>query len=77
MLCMHGLQFVKLVENARGDHMEEAYSRVGLMTALYVVMSVSFWLSHAVDVSAFIICKSVCVRVLRCCECEFLVRCHG
>ena len=23
-----------LVENARGDHMEEAYSRAGLMTAL-------------------------------------------
>ena len=30
-----------LVEDARGDHMEEAYSIVGLMTALYVVMSVS------------------------------------
>ena len=29
-----------LVEDARGDHMEEEYSRVGLMTALYVAMSV-------------------------------------
>ena len=31
-----------LVEHARGDHMEEAYSRAGIMTALYVAMSVSF-----------------------------------
>ena len=31
-----------LVEDARGNHMEEAYSRAGLMTALKVVMSVSF-----------------------------------
>ena len=31
-----------LVENARGNHMEEAYSRAGLMTALLVAMSVSF-----------------------------------
>ena len=26
--------FLMLVEDARGDHMEEAYSRSGLMTAL-------------------------------------------
>ena len=25
---------IMLVENARGDHMEEAYSRAGLITAL-------------------------------------------
>ena len=25
---------LRLVEDARGDHMEEAYSRAGLMTAL-------------------------------------------
>ena len=31
-----------LVEDERGGHMEEAYSRAGLMTALQVVMSVSF-----------------------------------
>ena len=43
-----------LVEDARGDHMEEAYSRAGLMTALYVAMSVSFCLPHSVAVSAFI-----------------------
>ena len=29
-----------LVEDARGDHMEEAYSRAGLITALEVAMSV-------------------------------------
>ena len=33
-----------LVEDARGDHMEEAYSRAGLITALSVTMSVSFCL---------------------------------
>ena len=33
-----------LVEDAIGDHTEEAYSRAGLMTALYVAMSVSFCL---------------------------------
>ena len=31
-----------LVEDATGDHMEEAYSGAGLKTALYVAMSVSF-----------------------------------
>ena len=53
---LHDLQFV----NARGDHMEEAYSRAGLITALYVVMSVSFCLPHPVAVSAFMICRCVC-----------------
>ena len=33
-----------LVEDARGQHMEEVYSRAALMTALYVAMSVSFCL---------------------------------
>ena len=49
-----------LVEDARGDHMEEAYARAGLMTALYVAMIVSFCLSHPVAVSAFIICSGLC-----------------
>ena len=40
-----------LVDDARGDHMEEAYSRAGLMTALYVAMSVSFCLPYPVAVS--------------------------
>ena len=30
-----------LVKDARGDHMEKAYSRVGHMTTLYVAMGVS------------------------------------
>ena len=44
-----------LVEDVRGDHMAEAYSRAGLITALYVAMSVSFCLPHPVAVSAFMI----------------------
>ena len=42
-----------LVEDAIGDHTEEAYSRVGLITVLYVAMSVSFCLPHPVAVSVF------------------------
>ena len=53
-----------LVEDARGNHMEETYSRVGLMTA----MSVSFRLSHPIAVSV-LVCVEACERVLRCCEC--------
>ena len=49
-----------LVEEARGDHMEEAYSRVGLMTALEVAMSVPFCIPHPVAVSVFIICSGLC-----------------
>ena len=45
-----------LVEDARGDHMEEAYSRTRLITALQVAMSVSFCLPHPVAVSACMIC---------------------
>ena len=41
--------------------MEEAYSRAGLMTALYVAMSVSFCLLHTNAVSAFIICSGLCL----------------
>ena len=42
-----------LLKDARGDHMEEAYSRAGLKTALYATMSVSFYLPHPVAVSVF------------------------
>ena len=49
-----------LVEDAIGDHIEEAYSRAGLMTALWVAMSVSFCLPHHVAVSDFIICSGLC-----------------
>ena len=41
-----------LVEDTRGDHMEEAYSRAGLITASC--------LPHPVAVSAFIICSGLC-----------------
>ena len=56
--CMTCL--LMLVEDARGDHMEEAYPRAGLMTALWVAMSVSFCLPHPVAVSTFIICSGLC-----------------
>ena len=49
-----------MVGEARSDHMEEAYYRAGLMTALYVAMSISFCLPNPVDVSAFIICSGLC-----------------
>ena len=52
-----------LVEDAIDDHTEEAYSRAGLITALYVAMSVSFCLPYPVAVSAFMVCG----LVLRCC----------
>ena len=39
-----------LVEDAIGDHTEEVYYRAGLITALYVAMSVSFCLPHPVAV---------------------------
>ena len=49
-----------LVEDAIGDHTEEAYSRAGLITALWVVMCVFFCLSYHVVVSAFMICRGLC-----------------
>ena len=57
-----------LVEYVIGDHMEEAYSRAGLMTVLKVAMNVSFCLPHLVAVITCIICAA-CMRVLRWCEC--------
>ena len=75
--CVHPVAFLNapfcmtcsllmLVENAGVDHMEEAYSRTGLITALYVAMSVSFCLPNSVVVSAFIICSGVyaCTEML-------------
>ena len=49
-----------LVEDAIGDHTEEAYSRPGLITASQVAMSVSFCLPHPVAVSDFMICRGLC-----------------
>ena len=40
--------------------MEEAYSRAGLITALWVAMSGSFCLLHPVALSAFVICRGLC-----------------
>ena len=55
-----------LVDDARGDHIEEAYSRDCLMTALYVTLSVSFCLRHPVAVRTFIICSGLyaCTEML-------------
>ena len=55
------LSLLMLVEDAIGDHTEEAYSRAGLITALYVAMSVSFCLPHPVAVNAFMICRGLCL----------------
>ena len=57
---LHDLQFFMLVEDARGDIMEDVYSIAGLMTVLYVAMSVSFCLPHPVAVSSCIICRGLC-----------------
>ena len=46
--CCMTCSLLMLVEDARGDHMEEAYS------------SVSFCLPHPVAVSAFMICRGLC-----------------
>ena len=55
-----------LVEDARCDHKEYAYSRADLMTVLYVAMRVSFYLPHPVAVSAIIICMGLfaCTELL-------------
>ena len=49
-----------LVEDAKGDHMEETYSRAGLMTALYVARNVSSCLPHAIAVSDFLLFVGAC-----------------
>ena len=59
VFCMT-ISLLMLVKDARGDHVEEAYSRTGLMPALKVAISVSFCLPHSIVVSAFIICRGLC-----------------
>ena len=59
---LHDLQFVNACR--RCSHMEEAYSRAGLLTALYGPMSVSFCLPHHVAVSCFTICTGACTEML-------------
>ena len=55
LMCGGGVRSILLllVEDTRGDHMKEVYSRAGLITALYVAMSVSFCLLHPVAVTVF------------------------
>ena len=63
------MTLLMLIEETR-DHMEEAYSRAGLVTAWWTARSVSFCLSHHVAVSVFIICRGLCA----CAVCGFLVQ---
>ena len=56
MIC----SLLMLVEDARGNHTKDAYSRPGLITAFQVAMSVSFCLLHPVAVSVFTICRGLC-----------------
>ena len=63
--CVHPVfcmtcSLLLLVEDASGDYMEDACSKAGFMSALWVDMSVSFCLPHAVAVGAFIICRGLC-----------------
>ena len=51
--------FCMFVADAVGDHMVEAYSSVGRITALYVARIVSFCLPHEVPESALIICNGL------------------
>ena len=57
---LHNLLFLMLIEEVRGDHIEGAYSRAGLITDLYVAMSVFFCIPHPVAVSAFMVCGGLC-----------------
>ena len=61
VFCMT-CSLLMLVEDAMGDHTEEAYSTAGLITAVYVAISVAFCLPHPVAVSAFMICRGLCAR---------------
>ena len=67
--------FLMLVEDAIGDHTEEAYSRAGLINALYVAMSVSLCIPHPVSVSAFMICRGVCACTEMLWMCVMYVSC--
>ena len=59
--CGMTCSLLMLVEYARGEQMEEAYSTEPVsLTASYLAMSVSFCLPHPVAVSAFIICSGLC-----------------
>ena len=53
--------------------MEGAYSRAGLITALSLVMSVSFCLPHPVAVRTFMMCRGVCACTEMLCMCVLYV----
>ena len=68
---------VMLVCEIVGDQMEDAYSRMGRVIALYVEMIVSFCLPQLVDVSAcrigIVLCAFVhvfCMWVVNVCVCR-------
>ena len=56
VVCYVICSLLMFVSDARGDHMEETYSSIGLVMALYVAMIVSFCFPHVSDVSALSIC---------------------
>ena len=58
-LCMT-CSLLMLLENARGDHMEEAYCRAGLLTALKGSHECLLLYPHHVVVSTFIIRSGLC-----------------
>ena len=71
-------RLLMLVDDARGDHMEEAYSRAG-----YVFV---FFLCCSVNVSVCLVCSvldSVCelfgetIRDVFGCGCCFVAECYG
>ena len=59
--CCMTCSLLMLVEDARGDPMEEEYFRAGLTTVLYVARGFSFCLLHPDAMRAFIICSALCV----------------
>ena len=63
----------RLVLEMMGDHMALAYSRMGLMMALYVVVSVSFCLPQLVPESALRMLVVLSALALFCLVCSVKV----
>ena len=61
--------------NARGDHEVEAYSRWGLVIALWVGMRLYFCLPHVIVLNAFVICSGLCTLVAVFLMCVLYVSC--
>ena len=66
VFCMK-CSLLMLVWDAIDDHMDETYSRDGLILVAMTSMGVSFCLPHVVAMSAFINCRGF--SVLLCCGC--------